>query len=74
MKLWTWFAIAALWFIIPQVLIYTGGLSVFVETGKHLSENGALMIASFSMNLMLWGWTIPLSIGVLRFAKKRLAN
>lgn len=74
MKLWLWFAIATLWLILPQLAIHTGGLSVGVMTGKHLPEGVAFATAAFLMNLIVWGWLMPLSIGLLRLARKRFGS
>ena len=74
MRPWTWFAIAALWLIVPQVVIYAGGLSVGVMTGKRLPEDVALGVAALLMKLIVWGWVIPLSIGIWRLAKKRFGH
>lgn len=71
MKLWVWFAVAVVWLVIPQVMIHNGGLTVTVMTGEGISEKVAFALSAFLMNLILWGWLIPLSIGLLRLVQSK---
>lgn len=73
-KVWHLFTISALWLGIVVAWTFDfherrfGGFGVFVDTGKYLTPRVALAVASTLLYLILFGWVMPLSIGLLRLA------
>src|ERR1035438_3071724 len=71
-KVWRWLTASALWF--AMVVAWTfdfherhfGGFGVVVPTGKYLTPRIALALASTLFYLILFGWIIPLCVGLWR--------
>ena len=71
-KVWRWLTASALWF--AMVVAWTfdfherhfGGFGVVVPTEKYLTPRIALALASTLFYLILFGWIIPLCVGLWR--------
>ena len=76
MKVWHWFTASALWlgFVVGWIFDFHerrfGGFGVGVFTGKHLTPRVAMALASTLLCLILFGWLIPLFIGLSRLAMR----
>jgi hypothetical protein len=74
MKVWHRFTASALW--LGLVVGWTfdfhehrfGSFGVGVFTGKYLTPRVAMALASTLLYLILFGWLMPLSIGLSRLA------
>jgi hypothetical protein len=72
MRVWRWFAASALW--LGLIFAWTfdfhegnfGGFGVGINTGKHLTPQTGFALAPVLLDLMLFGWVIPLCIGLWR--------
>jgi len=73
-KIWGWFVIAALWLGLVAAAMLRGGLGVDVITGRWISQGVAMLVSALLMELIFWGWLIPLSIGFLRLVRTKLAR
>ncbi len=77
MKPWAWFAIGGIWLlaiIVPLAAPLPWGVAGFgvsVSTSKWVNPNVALGIAGLMVNVVFWGWTIPIAIGFVRLVKER---
>ena len=74
MKIWYWFAASAVW--LGFVVVWTfdfhegriGGFGLYIKTGRHLTPQMAFALASVLLYLILFGWIIPLCVGLWRLA------
>lgn len=76
MKAWIWFFVGAIWFSAIALSIASGSGIAFsgigVQTSRWITPKLALSLASLIMNFILWGWSIPIAIGIARLIKERL--
>jgi hypothetical protein len=72
MKAWGWLAAGLIWLaaIIAATFDFEahafGGFGVGVRTSSWLPPRVAIVLAGLLMHLLLFGWTVPLAIGVKR--------
>lgn len=64
MRIWGWFAASALWLVLLAAAKFD--FVVGVDTGKYISHRLALWLASSPMYVLIFGWIIPLCIGLWR--------
>jgi hypothetical protein len=72
MRIWFWFAASALWLLL--VIAWTfdfherafGSFGISVQTGRYITPQTAFTLASLLLYLILFGWVIPLCIGLWR--------
>ena len=64
MRVWGWLLASALW--LALVLAARGDLAVAVTPDKFISPRIALGLATSLVYLTLFGWIIPLSVGLWR--------
>jgi len=74
MRVWGCFLIAALWVSLVAAAMLKGGFGVGFITGRWISQSVAMLVSALLMELIFWGWLIPLSIGVLRLVRTRVAR
>lgn len=63
MKSWGWLLIGVVWLTAVVAFFYSGVVGITVPT-KWLPRQAALAIASILLCVMLFGWLIPLVIGI----------
>ncbi len=74
MKVWGWFAVAVLWLMAVAAVMLFGAFNITILTPKSLPQKAGAALVALLMNLILWGWLIPLSIAVLQLIRTKLVR
>lgn len=69
MRVWPWFAASALWLCLVAWWTAFGSFGVAV-TAKHFKPETVFAVASALLNLLLFGWVIPLCFGLWRLTQR----